>query len=291
MDKKKTGLLIKEARIRKNYTQTELGNLIAVSNKAVSRWENGESFPDIGVLELLAQTLNLPIQDIIMGEKSKEEDQAVLETVRIAKIQTGEKRRRIIESVIGMMAILYVCILGTCSLTSYGTIDMNWTVVYSVSYFLFIVFIFGDVLIKKKRFEMKLCDKSSVQIIVPIITYIIEVLICSIFFSCFKKEKMPFYMEAYDVGPLLNVILIIIFGINLLFFIYSIREMVRNVDVVNGGILISVASLLLSGVNGELLHNLDTFEKAWLNLWSNISIISVEMIVAFILVSLYRKIK
>lgn len=41
MDKKKTGLLIKEARIRKNYTQTELGNLIAVSNKAVSRWENG----------------------------------------------------------------------------------------------------------------------------------------------------------------------------------------------------------------------------------------------------------
>lgn len=37
MDKKKTGTLIREARIKKNYTQSELGDLIGVSNKAVSR--------------------------------------------------------------------------------------------------------------------------------------------------------------------------------------------------------------------------------------------------------------
>lgn len=43
MDKKKTGALIREARIKKNYTQSELGDLIGVSNKAVSRWENGVS--------------------------------------------------------------------------------------------------------------------------------------------------------------------------------------------------------------------------------------------------------
>ena len=51
MDKLKTGELIREARKVKKYTQSELGNLIGVTNKAVSRWENGESFPDIGVAD------------------------------------------------------------------------------------------------------------------------------------------------------------------------------------------------------------------------------------------------
>ena len=43
MDKKKTGNLIWEARQRKNYTQSELGRMLGVTNKAVSRWENGVS--------------------------------------------------------------------------------------------------------------------------------------------------------------------------------------------------------------------------------------------------------
>ena len=44
MDKIKTGELIKNKRIEKGYTQLELGDLLGVSNKAVSRWENGDSF-------------------------------------------------------------------------------------------------------------------------------------------------------------------------------------------------------------------------------------------------------
>ena len=43
MDKIKTGNLIRQARMRAGYTQQELGDLIGVSNKAVSRWETGVS--------------------------------------------------------------------------------------------------------------------------------------------------------------------------------------------------------------------------------------------------------
>lgn len=43
MDKEKTGKMIRQARIDKGYTQSELGDMIGVSNKAISRWENGVS--------------------------------------------------------------------------------------------------------------------------------------------------------------------------------------------------------------------------------------------------------
>ena len=76
MDKKKTGNLIREARQCKNYTQSELGRMLGVTNKAVSRWENGESFPDIGVLESLSHLLELPIQDIGGCDGSRETGKA-----------------------------------------------------------------------------------------------------------------------------------------------------------------------------------------------------------------------
>lgn len=43
MDKVKTGELIRDARKAKKYTQSELGDLLGVTNKAVSRWEKGVS--------------------------------------------------------------------------------------------------------------------------------------------------------------------------------------------------------------------------------------------------------
>ena len=92
MDKKKTGNLIREARQCKNYTQSELGRMLGVTNKAVSRWENGESFPDIGVLESLSHLLELPIQDIVTGERAGDREEAVTEVVRLAKLQEQRKR-------------------------------------------------------------------------------------------------------------------------------------------------------------------------------------------------------
>ena len=43
MDKEKTGQLIKEARIRNKLTQAELGDILGVTNKAISRWEKAKA--------------------------------------------------------------------------------------------------------------------------------------------------------------------------------------------------------------------------------------------------------
>ena len=120
MDKKKTGNLIREARQRKNYTQSELGRMLGVTNKAVSRWENGESFPDIGVLESLSHLLELPIQDIVTGERAGDREEAVTEVVRLAKLQEQRKREKRILYLIVLGLLIYNCVIGICLFSGRG---------------------------------------------------------------------------------------------------------------------------------------------------------------------------
>lgn len=62
-----TGAAIKELRERKRLTQADLAEKLAVSDKAVSKWETGKGYPDITLLEPLAQVLNVSIAELISG--------------------------------------------------------------------------------------------------------------------------------------------------------------------------------------------------------------------------------
>lgn len=154
MDKEKSGKLIKEARMQKNYTQSELGNLLGVSNKAVSRWETGESFPDVGILENLASILGVSIQDIITGDKTgdkeEKENSVVTELVRVASLQQREKKRKLVTDI--LMIIVLVC----CSIAGYSAMGTeriilvndsttSYLILMAVSFFIvFLIGISGD---------------------------------------------------------------------------------------------------------------------------------------------------
>ena len=56
MNAEKTGEFIRNLRKEKNITQQELAEMLNVSDKAVSRWETGRGFPDIGNLEAVSYT-------------------------------------------------------------------------------------------------------------------------------------------------------------------------------------------------------------------------------------------
>ena len=53
------GLNIKKYRLLKGMTQEELAEYTGVSSRAVSRWENGITFPDISLLPILANLSNI----------------------------------------------------------------------------------------------------------------------------------------------------------------------------------------------------------------------------------------
>ncbi len=72
MNTEKTGDLIKELRKEKNLTQAQLAEQMNVSPKAISRWETGRGFPDIGNLECLAGILGVSTAELIGGERFQE---------------------------------------------------------------------------------------------------------------------------------------------------------------------------------------------------------------------------
>ena len=68
MDRYVTGAVIRKLREKKKITQEELAGLIHVSGKAVSKWETGQGFPDISLLEPLAQALDISVIELLSGE-------------------------------------------------------------------------------------------------------------------------------------------------------------------------------------------------------------------------------
>lgn len=68
MDRYVTGTVIKKLRENKRMTQEELAEKIYVSSKAVSKWETGQGFPDVSLLEPLAQALDISVIELLSGE-------------------------------------------------------------------------------------------------------------------------------------------------------------------------------------------------------------------------------
>ena len=81
MDLEKIGKFITEQRTNKKLTQKELANRLNVTNKAVSKWENGRSMPDVGLFENLCSELDITLNELLSGKKlSTEEYKEMAET-------------------------------------------------------------------------------------------------------------------------------------------------------------------------------------------------------------------
>ena len=76
MDKYVTGAVIKKLRENKKMTQEDLADKLFVSSKAVSKWETGQGFPDISLLESLAKALYISVIELLSGEDIQNKNQS-----------------------------------------------------------------------------------------------------------------------------------------------------------------------------------------------------------------------
>lgn len=68
MDSYVTGTAIRQLREAKHMTQAELAEKLAVSAKAISKWETAHGLPDISLLEPLAAALGVSVLELMQGE-------------------------------------------------------------------------------------------------------------------------------------------------------------------------------------------------------------------------------
>lgn len=98
MDNQKIGEFIKKKRKEKGLTQQALGDLVGVSFKAVSKWECGNSIPDISILKKVCEILEISIEELL-DAKDK------------TKIET-QKKKKIIMPSITILSIIIITIIG-----------------------------------------------------------------------------------------------------------------------------------------------------------------------------------
>lgn len=92
MNQEKIGSFIAKSRKKKNLTQAELGELLGVTEKSISNWENGRNMPDISLFNPLCEILNISVNELLSGKKlESSEYQKKFEENMISVIIYSEK--------------------------------------------------------------------------------------------------------------------------------------------------------------------------------------------------------
>lgn len=104
MNQTAIGSYIAKKRREKNLTQEQLAEKLGVSNKTISKWENGKCMPDYSIIEQLCKELSVTLSELMDGEDAAEDsgrvydDEQILDLLR--RTQELERQKNILYGII-----------------------------------------------------------------------------------------------------------------------------------------------------------------------------------------------
>jgi transcriptional regulator with XRE-family HTH domain len=116
-----TGEFLKSLRISKGLTQMELANYLNVSNKTVSKWENGIGIPEVSTLIILADFYEVSVDDILRGTKriSKNiEKEASISSYVVSRIKNNYINYLIVSIGLWLLSNVAIIVLGEITTNS-----------------------------------------------------------------------------------------------------------------------------------------------------------------------------
>lgn len=103
MNQQKIGLLLKKLRNEKGFTQEQFAEIVNVSSRTVSRWENGNNMPDLDILIQISDYYEIDLRELLNGERKSEKmnnennelEETVLKAVDYTNNETARYMKRI----------------------------------------------------------------------------------------------------------------------------------------------------------------------------------------------------
>lgn len=108
MNQEKIGLFIAKCRREKNMTQEDLAEKLGVSNKSISRWENGKTMMDISLFEPLCNELDISIIELLNGERinDKKKDKLYTKTLINYSNKVGSRNKQVILTILFITSLM-----------------------------------------------------------------------------------------------------------------------------------------------------------------------------------------
>ena len=116
------GKFIAELRKEQKLTQEQLGEKIGVTNKTISRWENGNYLPPTDILLAMSQLFDVSVNEILSGKRLSAEEYIeaaeanLTQTLKSGSFSLKEKiefyKRKWLKEHIAIMVFVGICIMG-----------------------------------------------------------------------------------------------------------------------------------------------------------------------------------
>ena len=110
MNQIKIGKFIAECRKNKKITQAQLAEKLNITDRAVSKWENGKSIPDASIMLELCNILEINVNELLSGERINMENYNLKAEENLLKMkkqkEEADKRLLSMEIVIGVLSMI-----------------------------------------------------------------------------------------------------------------------------------------------------------------------------------------
>ena len=121
MDQEKIGKFIAELRKNKNMTQKDLAIKLGVTDRAISKWENGRGMPDLSLIRNLCDELGITVNELLSGEKlnkdiyQKKSEENLLNTIKYTDKKIN-KVKKIAKVILLIIIVLFICLITLFSI-------------------------------------------------------------------------------------------------------------------------------------------------------------------------------